>query len=368
MGAVLGVSLSATRAGVVVLEGIGDDARTVVRDAVAVSAAGLDVIAAAVAQAARTAANRGYPVQAVGLTGTADAEQYALGLAGLLADSGIAAAEMFEPADAVAALAEVVASSKQRATVSLVTDDAALASLDQLAADREPGAVFVMVPHDLVVDGFAERVERTLAPRTVSLIDAELGLARGAALAAGNAGLTDVLVDEPIVPVRQRLHRADLLLVAAVAVTLLVAATTVFLARGALFGSESAGQASISAGAARDDALATPPPSSAVAPPVSAAEQALVGVPPVSAPEQAEPPPAEARLRRMTEPLAESAPAPVAPPVEAPAQPVEEPARSPIQDAIAFVEQTFGIDVDNDGLINGRPVNPAPLTDATTPG
>lgn len=266
VSAVLGISLSATRAGVVVLEGIGADARTVIRDAVAVSAKGLDVVVAAVAQVVRTAANRGYPVQAAGLTSTTDAEQYALDLAGLLTDSDIAEIVMFEPADAVAALAEVVASSRQsqRATVSLIAedqaiavladnrdgvhhtavsehhdDDAALVSLDQLIADWVPGAAFVMVPHGLVAEGFPQRLERALAPRTIALIDAELGLARGAALAAGNAALGgDIVVEEPTVPMRQRLHRVDALLVAAVAVTLLLAAMTIALVRGALFGAE----------------------------------------------------------------------------------------------------------------------------------
>lgn len=348
---------------------------------------------AAVAQAVRTAASRGYPVQAAGLTSTTDAEQYALDLAGLLADSDIAEIVMFEPADAVAALAEVVASSRrsQRATVSLIAedqtiavladdrdgmhhtavsehhdDDAALASLDQLVADWLPGAVFVMVPHGLVAEGFPERLERALAPRMIALIDAELGLARGVALAAGNAALGgDIVVDEPTVPMRQRLHRADALLVAAVAVTLLLAAMTIALVRGALLGAEPPAQASV--GAAGNDTQqsrqAPLPPSSAGAPPGSAKVKDSVVVPPVSVPAHAEPHIAEAgeaQLRKMTEPLAESAPAPVAPPIGAPPPPapVEEPAPSPIQDAIAFVEQTFGIDVDNDGLINGRP--PAP--------
>ncbi len=395
VSAVLGVSLSATRAGVVVLEGIGADARTVIRDAVAVSAGGLDVVADAVAQAVRTAANRGYPVQAAGLTSTTDAEQYALDLAGLLTDSDIAETVMFEPADAVAALAEVVASSRrsQRATVSLIAedqtiavladdrdgvhhtavsehhdDDAALVSLDQLVADWAPGAVFVMVPHGLVAAGFPQRLERAVAPRAMALIDAELGLARGVALAAGNAALDgDTVAEEPTVPMRQRLHRADALLVAAVTVTLLLAAMTIALVRGALFGAEPPAQASV--GASGDETQqsrqAPLPPSSAGAPPVSAREKDSVVVPPVSAPAQAEPHIAEAgeaHLRKMTEPLAESAPAPAATPIGSPPppEPVEEPAPSPIQDAIAFVEQTLGIDVDNDGLINGRPATPAP--------
>ncbi|MEB3032542.1 hypothetical protein [[Mycobacterium] nativiensis] len=399
MGAVLGVSLSATRAGVVVLEGVGADARTVIRDAVAVSAAGLDVVVAAVEQAARTAASRGYSVQAVGLTSTADAEQYALDLASLLADSDIAGTEMVEPTDAAAALAEVIASSRrsQRATVSLITeeqtiavladdrdgvqhsavslhhdDDAALVSLDKLVADWQPGAVFVMVANDLVVDGFAERLERAIAPRVVALIDAELGLARGAALAAGNAALgDDIVVDVPSVPVRQRLHRADALLMAAVAVTLLVAAITIALARGALFGGDSPAQTNIGVGAAGNGAphsgQTTPSPSSDVAP-VSVAERASAVAPPVSAPAPAEPQlgaAGEAQLRKMTEPIAESAPVPVAPPVGAlpPPAPVEEQAPSPVQDAIAFVEQALGIDIDNDGLIGGRAVNPEPASE-----
>jgi hypothetical protein len=70
----------------------------------------------------------------------------------------------------------------------------------------------------------------------------------------------------------------------------------------------------------------------------------------------------------MTEPMAESGPAPVTPPDAAPApSAVEEPAPSPIQDAITFVEQTFGIDVDNDGLIGGRPATPAPDPDHAAP-
>lgn len=347
---------------------------------------------AAVAQAVRTAASRGYTVQAAGLTSTTDAEQYALDLAGLLADSDIAEIVMFEPADAVAALAEVVASSRrsQRATVSLIAedqtiavladdrdgvhhiavsehhdDDAALVSLDQLVADWVPGAVFVMVPHGLVAEGFPERLERALAPRMIALIDAELGLARGVALAAGNAALGgDIVVDEPTVPMRQRLHRADALLVAAVAVTLLLAAMTIALVRGALFGAEPPAQASVGAAGneTQQSRQAPLPPSSAGAPPVSAKVKDPVVVPPASAPAQAEPQIAEAgeaQLRKMTEPIAESGPVPVAPPDAAPPPgPVEEPAPSPLQDAIAFVEQTFGIDVDNDGLINGRP--PAP--------
>lgn len=389
MGAVLGISLTATRAGLVVLEGVGADARTVIRDAVAVPAGELDAVVAAVAQVARTAAGRGYPVQAAGLTSTTDAEQYALDLAGLLADSDIAEIVMFEPADAVAALAEVVASSRrsQRATVSLIAedqtiavladcrdgvhhtavsshhdDDAALVSLDQLVADWIPGAVFVMVPHGLVAEGFPERLECALAPRMIALIDAELGLARGAALAAGNAAFVGVVVDEPTVPVRQRLRRADALLIAAVGVTVLVAVMTVVLVRGALLGGESSPHVSNSVGAVdnEDQQLrqATPPASTAA-------------VPPVSGPQQAEPQstePGEARLRKMTEPIAESGPAPVTPPDAAPVpSPVEEPAPSPIQDAITFVEQTFGIDVDNDGLIGGRPATPAPDLDLAAP-
>lgn len=402
VGAVLGISLTATRAGLVVLDGVGADARTVIRDAVAVSAGGLDVVVAAVARVARTAASRGYSVQAAGLTSTADAEQQALDLAGLLADSDLADIVMFEPADAVAALADVVVSSRrsQRATVSLITedqtiavladdrdgihhtavsqhrdDDAALVSLDQLAADGVPGAVFVMVPHDLVAEAFPERLERALAPRTIALIDAELGLARGAALAAGTAAFVGTVVGEPTVPVRQRLHRTDALLIAAVGVTVLVAVMTVVLVRGALLGGESSPHVNSSLGVAdnEDQQLrqAPPPASSAVAPPVSIADEESAAMPPVSAPEQEEPHFAEsgeARLRKTTEPIAESGPAPVTPPDAAPApSPVEEPAPSPIQDAITFVEQTFGIDVDNDGLIGGRPATPAPGPDHAAP-
>lgn len=399
MGAVLGVSLSATRAGVVVLEGIGADARTVIRDAVAVSASGMDVVAAAVAQAARTALHRGYPVQEVGLTCTADAEQCGLQLAALLADSDIAEIEVFEPTDAVAALAEVIASSRRSrcATLSLITedktiavladdrdgvhrlgvalhhdDDAALVSLDKLVADWRPGAVYAMVPHALAVDGFSGRLERALAPRIIAVIDAELGLARGAALAAGNVAFaSELVVEGATMPVRQWFHRADSLLVAAVVVTLLVAAMTVALVRGALSGGESPTQASIGVDIAGNEAQqssqATAPPSSAVAPPVSAAVKDSAVVPPVSAPKQVEPQFAEAgeaQLRKMTEPLAEAAPAPVAPPIGAPPpSAVEEPVPSPIQDAIAFVEQALGIDLDNDGLIGGHAATPAPNSD-----
>ncbi|MBS9534388.1 hypothetical protein KIH27_12415 [Mycobacterium sp. M1] len=379
MGAVLGVSLSAGHGGVVVLDGVGADARTVIRDSVAVFASEMDAVATAVAQAARTAASRGYPVQAVGLTCTVDVERCAVDLASRLADSGIAEIELVDPVDATAALAEVIAASRrsQCATVSLLAGDATiaafadgrggvhrpavtlhhgdatLATLNELVADRRADAVFVMVPRALAVDGFAERLERALAPRMAEVLDAELGLARGAALAAGQSARGgDGAADQSTVPVQQRLHRTHALLFGLAAATLLVAAVTVALVR---------------AGTAHNAAEQTPraaSPSSAVAPPVSAAENASTVRPPVSAPEPAEPQVAEAgevRLQTMAEPLAESAPVPDAPPVGAPPPaPVEEPAASPIQDAIAFVEQALGIDVDNDGLIGGRAATPAP--------
>jgi len=382
VGAVLGVSLSLTRVGVVVLDGVGADACTVIRDAVAVSASEMDAVAAAVAQAARTAADQGCPVQAIGLTSTADAEEYGWDLEARLAAAGIAEIEMFEPTDATAALADVVALStrSQSATVSLITgdqtlavladggdgthrtvvcmhhdDDAALVSLDKLVADWLFGPVFVMIPHDLVAKGFPDRLERALAPRTVALIDAELGLARGVALAAGNSAFGgDAVANGASAPVRERLNRNDRLLMAAVAVTFLVAAATVGLARGVLFGNDPQVPSSVGVAAARTEAqrshhVSSPPP--AVAP--------LVSVPaPVASQNTA---PEEPQRRKMTEPLAESAPGPAVPPVGVvtPA-PVEEPAPSPVQDAIMFVEQTLGIDFDNDGRIAGRAATLAP--------
>lgn len=397
VGAVLGVSLSATRAGVVVLDGVGADACTVIRDAVAVSASQLDAVAAAVARAARTAADQGCPVRAIGLTSTTDADSFGWDLEALLVEAGIAEIEIFEPTDATAALADVVALSTraQSATVSLITedqtlavladgddgthrtvacmhhdDDAALGSLDKLVADWLSGPVFVMIPHDLAAQGFPDRLERAIAPRAISLIDAELGLARGVALAAGNSALGgDVVADGANTPVRQRLHRPDAMLVGAVAVTLLVAAVTVGLAHGVLFGNEPQTPSSVGVAAARNDAqpshdVATPP--SAVAP-VSAPEPvtAAVAAPPVwavPAPVATQnAAPEEAQLRKMTEPIAESVPGPDAPPVGVvPPAPVEEPAPSPLQDAITFVEQTLGIDFDNDGRIGGRAATPAP--------
>ncbi|WP_154677535.1 hypothetical protein [Mycolicibacter icosiumassiliensis] len=397
MGAVLGVLLSSTRVGVVVLDGAGAEACTVIRDAVAVSASEIDAVAAAVAQAARTAADQGCPVQAIGLTSTADAERYGWDLEARLAEAGIAQIEMFEPTDATIALADVVALSTraQSATVSLITkdqtlavladgdegthrtvvcmhndDDAALVSLDKLVADWLSSPVFVMIPHDLAAEGFPDRLERALAPRMISLIDAELGLARGVALAVGKSVFGgDVVAEGADAPVRQRLHRSDAMLVGAVAVTLLVAAVTVGLARGVLFGNEPQTQSGVSVAATRDEAqprhyVATPP--SAVASPISAPEpvKAAVAAPPVSAPApiaSQNVAPDEAHLRKMTESLAESAPGPAEPPagVALPA-PVEEPAPSPLQDAIAFVEQATGIDFDNDGRIGGRAATPAP--------
>ena len=390
VGAVLGVSLSSTRAGVVVLDGVGADACTVIRDAVAVSASQLDAVAAAVARAARTAADQGCPVQAIGLTSTTDADSFGWDLEALLVEAGIAEIEMFEPTDAMAALADVVAASTraQSATVSLITgdqtlavladgddgthrtvacmhhdDDAALGSLDKLVADWLSGPVFVMIPHDLAAQGFPDRLERAIAPRAISLIDAELGLARGVALAAGNSAFGGDMVDDGVsVPARQRFHRSEVMLVAAVAVTLLVVAVTVGLARGVLSGDEPQAPSSVSVAADRNETqpspdVATPP--SAVVSPVSAPEpvEAVVAAP--AAPQPAAP--EEAQLRKMTEPLAESAPGPAEPPAGvAPPAPLEEPAPSPLQDAITFVEQTLGIDVDNDGRIGGRAATPAP--------
>jgi hypothetical protein len=396
VGAVLGVSLSATRAGVVVLEGVGAEARTVIRDAVAVSGSGMQVVAAAVAQAARTAADRGYPVYEVGLTCTADAVPHGLELAALLADSDLAEIEAFEPTDAVVALAEAIAESRRSrcATVGLVAedkiitvladsrdgvyrtavsphhdDDHAVASLAELVADGRSGAVFVMVPHALAIAGFSERLERALAPRMIALVDAELGLARGVALAAGNAVPGDVVAAGRTMAVRERLRRPDALLIAAVAVTLLVAVLTVVLVRGFLVGVESPAQMGSSVGVDGDEVQSggqgAVPPSSAVAPPVTVAAGPSAVAPPVPVPDRAEPEVVESgevQLRKMTEPVAESAPAPVAPPVGVPPPaPVEEP--SPLQGAIAFVEQALGIDVDNDGLIGDRAAPPTPAPD-----
>ncbi|MEB3069860.1 hypothetical protein [[Mycobacterium] vasticus] len=396
MGAVLGVSLSSTRAGVVVLDGVGADACTVIRDAVAVSASELDAVAAAVARAARTATEQGCPVQAIGLTSTTDADSFGWDLEALLVEAGIAEIEMFEPTDATAALADVVAASTraQNATVSLITgdqtlavladgdhgthrtvacmhhdDDAALGSLDKLVADWLSGPVFVMIPHDLAAQGFPDRLERAIAPRAISLIDAELGLARGVALAAGNSAFgADVVAEGVSLPARQRFRRSEVMLVTAVAVTLLVVAVTVGLARGVLSGNEPQEPSSVSVAEVRNEAqpshdVATPP---SVVEPVSAPEPATAAVaaPPVWAPAPVatqNAAPDEAQLRKMTEPLAETVPGPAAPPVGvAPPAPVEEPAPSPLQDAITFVEQTLGIDFDNDGRIGGRPTAPAP--------
>lgn len=389
MGAVLGVSLSATRAGVVVLEGVGAEARTVIRDAVAVSGSGMDVVSAAVVQAARTAADRGHPVYEVGLTCTADAVPHGLELAALLADSDLAEIEVFEPTDAAVALAEMIAESRRSrcATVGLVAedktiavladsrdgvyrttvsphhdDDQAVAALAELVADGRSGAVFVMVTHALAIAGFSERLERALAPRKIAVIDGELGLARGVALAAGNAVRGDVVAAGRTMSVRQRLRRPGALLIAAAAVTLLVAVLTVALVRGLLLGVESPTRMGISGRVDSNEAQSgdqgAAPRSSAVAPPVSVA----AGPTAVAPPDRAEPEFAESgevHLRKMTEPIAESAPAPVAPPVDVPPPaPVEEP--SPLQGAITFVEQALGIDVDNDGLIGDRAAPPTP--------
>lgn len=371
MGAVLGISLSATRAGLVVVDDVGADAETVMRDRVAVpasgSATGMESVAAAVLQVARTAAELGHPVTTVGLTCLADAEQRGLALATLLADSDLAEVEVFELTAAAAALAEAVGVSKRSRRIAVMViaedqtiavlvdgrdatrrtsvtahrdDDARLTSLGELIADWRPGLAFAMVSRTLAAEGFSARLEAALTPQRLVLADADLALARGVAIAAGNAfaeGDSGLAVPDRRQP--SGLHRGDWLLVAAVAVTLLVAVMMVVQARGSI-------RADIAGNAPVHRAQVVAPSHAAAAPPVLAAERADLPVADFG----------DMQIPTLAEPLAAPASAPaVVPAAASPTPPAaDEPAPSPIQDAIAQVEQLLGIDVDNDGVIGNR--------------
>lgn len=335
MQTVLGISLSTTHAGLVIVDGVGGDATTVIRDSVA--GAGVEAVAAAAGRVVRSAEARGYRVGAAGLVCTGDAERHGPALATLLADSGIAAVRVFGLADAAAALAETIGLSKgcRRTAVGLITEDRTVAVLFDGRARTHCTAVTAHryeAPSTSLLE-----LPTHWRPNAVFAIDTELGLARAAAIAAANA----VVDHTPTVVTHRR--RPDSVLVAAIAVTLLAAAITVAQVRGALthhpstLGSTSAHGHSAPVGAA----IPAPAPS---------------GVPPESIPTP------RVRPQPMAEPLVVPTPLPVALPAggtPAPPPPIEEPAPSPIQDAIAQLEQALGIDVDNDGVIGDRAAAPA---------
>ena len=354
MDAVLGLSVTSSAVGLVLVE--GQDADSAAMDGAGFEVATSQQAADAVRRTEAIAAQRGRRVQSIGVTWSDDAHTEASLLLKSLSDSGfdnIVPVRLSEATDALArGIAEVmgyhttavcVVEPGQLIALVVTPDDGAVQTAvnstvvteDDLIgwlsavftrADWEPEAL-VLVGSVEDLDGLAPVLEDALAVPVFSPAEAQLALARGAALAGAPAGEAFWADErEPAPPSSRRRNER-----------ILKAAPTVMLATGAV-----AFVASVSAALGLQFAPDRP------APPVRPAAETVVPAPRAT---PAPPPPP---------PVAEI---PAPPPVVEEAPVVEEPApdTAPVQEAPApDPAPVEGADVPPPADAAAPPVLPAP--------
>ncbi|WP_102144250.1 DUF7159 family protein [Mycobacterium hubeiense] len=355
MDAVLGLSVTPTAVGLVLVEGQDADGATMDRDAFEVpsrgsnAAATSEQAAAAVLRTEAAATSRGHRVRSIGVTWSDDADTEASLLLKSLSDWGfdnVVPVRLPEATEALArGIADVIGYEttavcvvEPDTVVALIvhTRDGAIQTAISHTIDSEHrlvrwlSAVFTKAdwrPEALVVVGSAgdldtlmPRLEDALSVPVFAPAEAELALARGAALASAHDaefGLLDAPLDhhdDPAPPHRSRAHIGPLALLAGGVVTFVVSVSLAISlqlsGRSEPAESQPAANTSESPAAVRPVAPVVPPPV-AIPPPTPSAPP-----PPPEEPIDTAPAPAASEIVE-TVPVVE-APAVDTVPVEAP--------------------------------------------------
>jgi hypothetical protein len=231
MDAVLGLSMTPTTVGLVLVEGQDADGATMDKDEIAVHDRGLvsavntsEKAAAAVLRTEAIAAARGHRLHSIGVTWSEDADTEASLLLESLSESGFDNVVAVRLPQATEALARGIASviGHQVTAVCVIEPDAVIALVVDTAADSvatsvnhavttdedlarwlstvfahaewEPEAL-VLVGSASDLDGITPHLEEVLSVPVFVPAEAQLALARGAAIAS--TGGSDFYVDEP---------------------------------------------------------------------------------------------------------------------------------------------------------------------------
>ncbi|KUI13684.1 hypothetical protein AU191_17285 [Mycolicibacterium acapulense] len=353
MDAVLGLSVTPSAVGLVLVEGQGADGATVDREAIEILPTrrssprhASDEAAAAVLRTEALAASRGHRLHTIGVTWSDDAQAEASLLLRSLRECGFDNAVAVQLPDASEALAWGVAEliGNEVTAVCVIEYDAVIA----LVVDTREGAVQTAVSHSIDseeslirwlntvftrvdwrpealvlvgsgadLDAIMPRLETVLSVPVFAPAEAELALARGAALAAADSGPPAFETEQPLEragrrPRRQPAHTGPLAMLAAGTVTFVVsvsAAISMQLAPG------------------KDTTPAEPNPAAKSSPDIAAAPAPRPAVTPVPAAPPAPPPaaipvpPEEPPVAVVDVPAAVEDPLPAAPPPEAPVAP-----------------------------------------------
>lgn len=406
MDAVLGLSMTPTSVGLVLVEGHEADGATMDRDAFDVPNGAQhtsDQAAEAVRRAEASAANRGVRLHSIGVTWSEDADDQASALMQSLSEYGfdnVVAIRLPEATEALArgiadvigyettavcviepetAIALVVHAGRQGAVQTVVndaidTEESLISWLSSVfaKADWQPQAL-VVVGSAGGFDEFLPQLEDALSVPVFSPEEAELALARGAALASTSTMDTpfDAFAENPRVPDERRSIINRRLSPQAGAIAMLVAGVVTFVVSVSvavsLQMSPREEPASVTpAGAVVDPPATRPVPPAAPPRAVSTPPAAPVLPPPVAPPLPESPPPvgeaapvdpaypeapgdAPYSEAPVTEPDAGAPlpgpaalpqqPAAVAPPAVIPVQPPKKPLHSRIMDRLRGIGQ-----------------------------
>ena len=353
MDAVLGLSVTPSAVGLVLVEGQGADGPTIDRDAVDIPPTRRssprhtsDEAAAAVLRTEAVAAGRGHRLRTIGVTWSDDAETEAALLLRSLRECGfdnVVAVQLPEASEALAwDVADLIGN--EVTAVCVIEYDTVMAlvvhtregavqtavnhSIDSqealvrwlntvfAKADWRPQAL-VLVGSGADLDAIMPRLEAVLSVPVFAPAEAGLALARGAALAAADSGQPVTATDHLLKPgrrsQRQSAHAGPLAMLAAGTVTFVVsvsAAIGLQLAPG------------------KDTTSADPNPAAKSSPDIAAAQAPrpaagpVPAAPPALPPAELPAPPGEPPVAVVDIPAALSDPLPAAPPPEPPIAPV----------------------------------------------
>ncbi|MGV0607320.1 DUF7159 family protein [Mycolicibacterium sp. XJ1904] len=361
MDAVLGLSVTPSAVGLVLVEGQDADGATVDREAIEILPTrrssprhASDEAAAAVLRTEALAASRGHRLHTIGVTWSDDAQAEASLLLRSLRECGFdnaVAVQLPEASEALAwGVAELIGNEvtavcviEYDAVIALVvnTHEGAVQTAVNHSIDSEESlirwlnTVFTRVdwrPEALVLvgsgadlDAIMPRLETVLSVPVFAPAEAELALARGAALAAADSGPSVFDAEQPLEragsqPRRQPAHAGPLAMLAAGTVTFVVSVSAAI---------------SMQLAPDKDTAPAEPSPAAKSSPDIAAAPAPGPAVTPVPAAPPAPPPaaipapPEEPPVAVVDVPAAVEDPLPAAPPPEAPFAPVPGPPALP---------------------------------------
>ncbi|MGE2722531.1 DUF7159 family protein, partial [Mycolicibacterium celeriflavum] len=240
MDAVLGLSVTPSAVGLVLVEGQGADGATVDRDAIEILPTRRssprhtsDEAAAAVLRAETTAAARGHRLHTIGVTWSDDAETEAALLLRSLRECGfdnVVAVQLPEASEALAwGVADLIGNEvtavcviEYEAVIALVvhTREGAVQTAVNHSIDSEESLIrwlntvftkadwrpeaLVLVGSGADLDAIMPRLETVLSVPVFAPAEAELALARGAALASADSGQPVAATDHAFGPNRHR--------------------------------------------------------------------------------------------------------------------------------------------------------------------